>query len=302
MSFKFLPIAALAILAACTPAANTLATAPMIGVLEERPGATADEAPRHVVRAVFHKDASGWQSYDPDCSDEACLAAAAANAPQETAWTISNHGESLGEVTARSPSAWTLYADVGQQELNEGSTAPTLGERSNEFAPDASTPLQRPLVATSPAAFADPQAWAAAPTLAADVQQIVRTAFRVQFPGVVNCASAAAAPQPRAYADADIEISQTFVSSAGWRLATARLTGYGCDGPLEGAYAEQTYAISPANEARLLGEGYRFLDAGDYDADGQSEVIFVINQYNTGGYALYANDFTQNAVFDFSYH
>lgn len=300
MSLKFLPIAALAIAAACAPASNTTTTSPTIGVLEERAGATTDEAPRHVVRALFRKVATGWESYDPNCSDEACLTTSTASFPRETTWTISNNGQSLGEVTATIPTAWTLYADVGQQELATDAQPPTLGERSNDFA-DAAIPLHRPLVATSPGVFADPQAWASAPATA-DAQLALRQGFVAQFTGVTNCANATTPPQPRAYTEADIEISRTFASSAGWRIATARLLGYACDGPLEGAYAEQTFAISPTNDVRLLGEGYRFLDAGDFDNDGQSEVIFVINQYNVGGYAIFANDFGQHAVFDFSYH
>lgn len=301
MSLRFLPVAALAIVAACTPAANPVTTSPIVGVLEERAGATTDEAPRHVVRALFHKGATGWESYDPNCSDEACLTTSTARFPAETAWTISNQGQSLGEVTAATPSAWALYADAGQQELAADAHPPTLGERSNDFAPDAGVPLHRPLVATSPGAFADPQAWASAPATA-EAQLALRQGFVAQFTGVTNCADATTPPQPRSYTEADIEISRTFASSTGWRIATARLLGYACDGPLEGAYAEQTFAISPANDVRLLGEGYRFLDAGDFDNDGQAEVIFVINQYNTGGYALFANDFGQNAVFDFNYH
>jgi hypothetical protein len=300
MSFRFLAIAAFALLAACAPASNTATNGPMIGVLEERPGATTTEAARFVVRAMFHKDATGWQSLDPNCNDEACLDTATARAPQQTTWTISRNGEALGEVSARTPATWTLYADVGQQELADGATAPTSGDRSNDFV-DAATPLHRPLVATSPAAFADPQSWAGAPA-AAEAQHAVRQRFRTQFSEVTNCADASAAPQPRSYTDADIEIIDTYASSAGWRVVTARLRGYACDGPLEGAYANQTYAISPANEARFLDEGLRFLDAGDYDGDGQSEVIFVVTQYNVGGYALYADEFAHAAVFDFSYH
>ncbi|MBL8546908.1 MAG: hypothetical protein JNL81_10615 [Hyphomonadaceae bacterium] len=288
-------------LTACAPPPVTTATAPTIGILEERPGATADEAPRHVVRALFHKGASGWLSYDPDCSDEACLRASAADFPQATLWTISSHGQAFGEVSARTPRAWALYADVGQQELAADANPPTIGQRSNEYAPDASVPLHRPLIATSPAAYADPHGWNTSPATP-EAQHAVRRAFAAQFANVTNCANAETAPQPRAYADADIELSQSYLGGTGWRVMTARLTDYTCDGPLEGAYAEQAYAVSPSNEARLLGEGYRFLDAGDYDNDGQSEIIFAISQYNTGGYALFTADFAHNAVFDVSYH
>lgn len=44
------------------------------------------------------------------------------------------------------------------------------------------------------------------------------------------------------------------------------------------------------------------VDAGDYDNDGKSEVVFSIAGDNLGGYVLFYDDFTKHATFEFSYH
>ena len=44
------------------------------------------------------------------------------------------------------------------------------------------------------------------------------------------------------------------------------------------------------------------VDAGDYDHDGKSEVLFTIEDYNRGGYRLLYDDFQKQALFEFSYH
>ena len=44
------------------------------------------------------------------------------------------------------------------------------------------------------------------------------------------------------------------------------------------------------------------VDAGDYDGDGKSELVFAINDYNRCGYRLFYEDFGPRAVFVFRYH
>jgi hypothetical protein len=303
MRSRLLRLAAFALLAACAPAAPPAAGASsaMIGVLEDRPGATTAEPQRFIVRAAFHRAADRWLAYDLLCGDEVCLAAATARLPQQTTWTVSLNGNRLGDVVAHTPPIWTRYGDVGAQDVSADTPAPASGARSTEFAEDGATPVHRPLVASAPASFADPQSWAAAPA-PAETLQALRRSFRAQFSDVANCAAPTAPPTARAYRDSDIDVSQTYASAPGWQIATLHLTGYSCDGPIEGAYADQVYAVSPNGEVRHLGEGLRYLDAGDYDNDGRSELIFAINRYNQGGYALFANDFAQTAEAAFSYH
>ena len=45
------------------------------------------------------------------------------------------------------------------------------------------------------------------------------------------------------------------------------------------------------------------LDAGDYDDDGQSEVLFFLSQgENTDGFVLYDASFREPVEFTWSYH
>lgn len=56
----------------------------------------------------------------------------------------------------------------------------------------------------------------------------------------------------------------------------------------EGFPAEWFYARGA--QAIHVGSSMKLLDAGDYDGDGRSEVLFWIERYNNDGYALYWND------------
>jgi hypothetical protein len=44
------------------------------------------------------------------------------------------------------------------------------------------------------------------------------------------------------------------------------------------------------------------VDAGDYGNDGNSELLFSINDENRGGYELFYDDFRQHVTFEFGYH
>jgi hypothetical protein len=307
-----LPVAL--VIAACTPPAPTEAPAPppaieakamplTIGVLEERPGGTTSEAARFIVRAVFQKDGDVWKSLEPACNDQSCLASSPASFPASVDWTVVHHGGTRGSVRATTPAAWQLYADVGSQELDAGVAAPTIGERTREFAGNHDVPLYRPLLAASAPVAADPDAWKAA-AVPAKSTAAIRVAFRGLFANVVNCATDGGTDaKALSYQDGDIAISKGAAAVNGWSVATAQLTGYRCDGPWDDtAFAPQTFAVSPEGDARYLGEGLQFVDAGDFDGDGKSEVVFAITTGNTGGYDLRYNDFARQAVFAFNYH
>lgn len=291
MNRFFLTPAALA-LAACSPVAPVVtdpapvtaatpapapAPLPLLGVLEDRPGATTTEQARFAVRMLFQKEGAAWKSLAPACSDKACLGAAPAKLPPNAAWNIVHAGQPKGSVHVVTPAAWQLYADVGMQDLTNPSVVQTVGERTQEFAADGGTPVYRPLVAVTVTAVADPDAWAAG-KLAPQALTAVQGAFRKQFVEVVNCPKAGSMEaRPESYKDSDIATSGVSVSSKGWTVLTANLQGYRCDGPFEEtAYAPQTFAVSANGATKYLGESLKLVDTGDFDGDGQSELLFAI--------------------------
>ncbi len=300
---------------ACTPPAPAVdAQAPaaksvaetlglMVGALEEHPSATDGQPSEFKVRVLFANDGSGWKSLDLGCSDMPCLQQAPSKYPTEVNWTIAQAGAAKGNVTGIVEVEWPLYADIGTQYVSEETPAPKVGEPTLDFAGDDGKPVQRPLVAVSQPNFADPDGWAPA-DLAPEALAAARAEFRARFVDVQNCASPEEnTPKPVTYTEQDVGMFAGWTSSKGWSLISAILDGYRCDGPMGGtAYAAQTFAISPDGVAVHLGEGLQLLDAGDYDKDGKSELVFHVSRYNEGGYELRHNDFAGHALFVFSYH
>jgi hypothetical protein len=99
-------------------------------------------------------------------------------------------------------------------------------------------------------------------------------------------------------------VTKAYSSKNGWSLIELNLTDYACDGPQDdgGAFNGQWYAIDPTANLRFLGTNMWFLDAGDYDDSGRSQLLFAIDGYNQGGYRLFYRNFTKSAEFSFNYH
>jgi hypothetical protein len=179
---------------------------------------------------------------------------------------------------------------------------PTVGKRSREYGGFADAAVYRPLVAVSEANFKDPEAWKPS-QLAPDLVTLVRAQFRKRFPAVSNCTNRAdAAEKPWPYRDENIRVLKTYSSNRRWSVAQLRLGEYRCDGPPSDPFLDYWFAISPANEVTLLDSGMWLVDAGDYDNDGRSELVFSISRYNNGGYELFYDDFKKHVTFEFSYH
>lgn len=301
-------------IAACTPApAATTETPPPavdatplqipgIAVIENQPGALADQPARFVVRMLFQNTGAAWTSLNPDCRDEACLASSAATWPPAATWTVVNAGAVVGKVDATTPKAWTRYADVGTQDVAATANVPKVGAPMRGWV-DSDLELQRPLVAISRPTISDPEGWKEGP-LAPAALATLQGAFAAQFDEVTNCANDGGTdPKPTKYGPADIAVASAHVSTAGWVVATAQLTDYRCDGPWEDtAFAPQTFAISPELKVQYIGESLKLVDAGDFDGNGMSELLFAIQRGNTEGYDLRFDNFAGQATFAYNHH
>jgi hypothetical protein len=278
----------------------------VLGVLEDIPGKYQGQSNSRHVRVVFEKNGENWQSFRSNCPDQACLKSLPSDYPSEVTWTIAFDGKNLGELTAHTPKAYDAYMDVGLQDIASAGPIPTVGQRATEYGGFLFAPAYRPLVANSQPYFMDPDAWKPA-HLPADVVASLRQQFRKQFPKVTNCANPEEnIARPWRYLDQDIEIHKTYSSNKKWILAPMSLRGYRCDGPQEGhlqdAFGGQWFVIDPEGHITFLGQNMWLVDAGDYDNDGKSEVVFAIDGYNKGGYELFYDNFKKHVEFEFSYH
>lgn len=262
-------------------ALNASASEPAIilGVLEEIPGSYVGDPPHRAIRVAFQKQGREWQP--------------ASEYPPSVTWTIAFSGRNLSQLAA-SNSTDDLQSITSKEPI------PTIGKRSEQFAGFLGTPVLRPLIAISQPTFKDPDAWKPHPP--PELTAPLRLAFRKKFPNVSNCATSNDDPKPWPYRDTDIKLTKAYASNKGWSAVQVRLTGNRCEGPEDDPFYDQWFAVTPRGEIIFLGQGMWLVDAGDYDNDGKSELVFAINRYNQGGYEIFYDDFQGHAVLHFSYH
>jgi hypothetical protein len=274
----------------------------VLGVLEDVPGSYAGEPNSRRVRVLFQKDGDRWEAFPSECPDEACLKSVSSKYPGEITWTIAFDGRDLGRVTGRTPKEFDLYSHIGLQDVISAGPIPTAGKRSAQFGGFSDAAVYRPLVAVSEPNFKDPELWKPSQPPAA-VISLVRHQFRKRFPAVFNCAGrATGGERPWPYKDENIRVLKTYSSNRHWTLIQVRLGEYRCDGPPGDPFLDYWFAVSPGNDIALLDGGMWLVDAGDYDNDGKSELLFSIARYDTGGYELFYDDFKKHATFRFAYH
>lgn len=253
-----------------------------LGVLEEIPGRYLGEPAHRAVRVVFQKLGPEWQPFSSDH-------------PLPVAWTIAFSGRNLGQLTVANSTG-------GLQNVTSQQPVPTIGKRSAEFSGFLGTLVLRPLIANSQPYFKDPDYWR--PSHASpEVTASARRAFRKKFPTVTNCLSRDLETLKLwQYRDADIKLNKAYSSSSNWSVVEVLLTGNHCLEIPDDWFTGQWFAVAPNGETIFLSAGMRLVDAGDYDNDGKSELVFAIERYNQGGYELFYDDFKGHAVFEFSYH
>ena len=274
----------------------------ILGVVEDLPGNYADAPRQRSVRVVFKKAGSDWQQYPSDCPDQPCLKNVMAEYPAEVTWTLALDGKQLGQISSRNPAKLEFYSSAGQQEITSGGPLPTVGKRSKEFGTFLTDEAYRPLVAVSRPYFKDPDGWKAG-HLSAPQLALVHQQFRKQFPKLCRLdEKGESGVRPYAYRDQDVKPGKVYGSRNGWFIAELHVNAYDCDDERGYPLDNQWFAIGPQRSARYLDEGMWLVDAGDYDNDGKSELLFCIDQYNRGGYKLFYDDFNKRAVFQFHYH
>jgi len=259
----------------------------MLGILEQIPGRSVGEPSFRTVRVVFQKKGREWQPFPSACSDQACLKTITSEYPPIVIWTLAFSGKSVGQVTAVTPKDFEFYSAIGLQKITSNEPVPAIAKN---------------LVADSRPYYKDSDSWKPSHP-SSEVAASLRLAFRKKFPIVSNCASRDDEnPKSWQYRDADIKLKKAYSSVHNWSVVQVLLAGNRCDTPPDDPFIDQWFAIMPDGQTSYLGDGMQLVDAGDYDNDGKSELVFAIDRSNEGGYELYYDDFKGHAVFQFSYH
>ncbi len=276
----------------------------VLGVLEDLPGHYSGEPNFRAIRVLFQKVGEGWRVFPTEAKDQQSLKSLTKSYPGEINWTIAFDGKDLGHLTSRVPDDFAWYSEVGLEKITSPGQVPTVGKQSVKYSGWSDVPVYRPLVAVSNPNFRDPQGWEPAHLSPQQVAKI-RTSFRNKFPKVSNCKNPDEnVARPWKYQDDDIQVNTAYASEDHWLLVELSLQNYACDGPVEdgGPFVPQWYVVEPTGMVSFLNSNMWLVDAGDYDGDGKSEVLFAISGYDEGGYRLFYSDFGRSAEFLFGYH
>ena len=249
-----------------------------------------------MIRVLFRFDGDKWAAFPNDCPDQDCLRKIVSQYPSPARWFVGFNGHELTSLTSHSPADFEWYANVGLQELDQQSQAPKIGAKSESFGGFTGEAVYRPLVANSRPFFTDPDGWkrASAPQ---GIQNEFRAAFRHKSPKLCGDTEDGETPAaPIEYKDSQVQITKAYKSLRGTWIAEIHLND-----PKACEY-DRWFVVAPDGSATYLDEGVWFVDAGDFNHDGKSEILFSISRYDRGGYELFYDQFTKNVKFEFSFH
>jgi hypothetical protein len=214
-------------------------------------------------------------------------------------------GRSLGALVSvdpgfSSPHAWTYSRDHLETVIS-GRRVPRVGNSARAFSGWCDPPSVRPLVVVSDTNFRDPQRWR---RFAPD-DSYRHTLFRrlqVVVNRVIKCSSPEDTGTVWHHGPSDLTYSKSYVDTLGNRLIALGLNPQSshCDGPPGPQWSPHWFVIGA--DTSYLGAEMELVDAGDYDADGQSEVLFWHSGYSEDGYSLFFQQFRKRTDFFWTYH
>ena len=210
-------------------------------------------------------------------------------------WTVALEGRTLGNI--RSEFKGMIGMPPGRHTIASSFQIPKIGRPSNEFTVWSSIgPAYRPLILVSKPNYEDPEKWKGFTPTREQVLSLVPH-FREQ----VRVAHACEKTNPKIHPPKAFNYPTEWVtfikayrsvhgnSIFGFRLDPANNH---CADPKDSNWSPHWFYLHKG-QPKFIGNEMRPLDAGDYDRDGRSEFIFQVSRYNTYGYVLFYDDFSQ---------
>jgi hypothetical protein len=276
----------------------------VLGVLEDHPGLRAGDANFRTVRVVFKYQDGEWQAFPFQWKNKTELEALQSTYPQEMDWIIGFDGKDLGTIRTRRSSEFATLDSIGYQKIISKGSIPTIGKRLEAYSGFLAGPVYRPLVAISKLNYKDPNLWKRS-LPSSKVINSARQLFKNRNPSANNCRNRYEdILKPWKYGDEDIKVIKSYNSKDDLVVISLQLTEWACDGPIEdgGPFSTQWYLIDPSGSSQFLGSDMWMVDAGDYDDDGTSELLFSVGGYDRGGYRLFFKNLSKSIEYLFSYH
>jgi len=278
----------------------------LIGVLDDareemvnwKPGVAGDR----LIRPAFEKTKTGWRKVNP------------ASIPAQINWIVAFDGRSLGPVASKAipigskpKEGSSRYLTSVQAIVTPAADTPSVGAPSEKYSPLAAGPTKgrRPLVVVSKPYTSDPDGWKRLSQPPDAVADLLRKAFRNEFPHAYRCKEEEIVQHNWKFPDSSLSFPTTYASNKGSFLVESSLNAGDCgyvDDPNDPG-SSPWFFVTADSSARRIGSFMSLLDAGDYDNDGKSEVIFILEQpEDTEGFVLFDADLHKDASLLWTYH
>jgi len=285
----------------------------IIGVLEYYHPKSAEEPPNIIsnknptykrqVRVLFKKVANRWEAFEHNVQNTKELSESIRLYPEYVNWFVAFDGKTLSQFKSFRPQDVTSYSDIGLHVPDQNANLPVIGKLSREFSGWETEPALRPLVLVSENHTSDPDHWKPVRSLDSRITRLCFSEFRKIRP-TVNVSTDEEHEIMKTYKDNVILVNKSYASSNGEYIVAISIdpSFQHVNGMAKEEWPSDWFYVDKEKIAHALGSGMRLVDAGDYDNDGTSEVVFWESDYNKGGYILFYNHFTVKEEFSWNYH
>jgi hypothetical protein len=260
---------------------------------------------KQYIRVAFHKQGAVWTAFPNNFKSIESLQDAMSKYPEEMEWIVSQRGKRSGTIISFQPSLISALSEAGLHMMKMGEDIPSSGDLTEEFSGNAGKPCARPLVCSSQSMIADPDGWKRVRSTAGLVRAC-QPAFKVAVKDLYVVSDSGKKAKLK-YKEGMAVVHECWAAKDGTIYLSLKISGNmdklsGYQVPAGAPEWEpQGFMINPKGKATWLGSGLRFVDAGDYDKDGRSEVIFFYTRGNSDGYAMYHSGFSKAVSFSWSY-
>jgi hypothetical protein len=261
-----------------------------------------DVIERRVIMLAFEKRADEWQTVTHFWL-------------KRVKWTVAFDGKNLGQVESEASSVEADQINSNsslakQVIVTPGGKIPTVGKPSQRFIGVSSlfglTTVRRPLVVISKPYYRDPDGWKRT-QLREEVIRLVHEAFRKEYPHVDRCKDEEIAEHEWKFPDSALSVPAAYASNKNSFLVAVKLDAGNCgwggrpDDPTD-SFVQQWFFVATDRSVRRIGGFEVLLDAGDYDNDGRSELIFFsMRSENSDAYDLLYDNFRKKVDLEIGY-
>ncbi len=229
-----------------------------------------------------------------------------------TKWIIAFDGKKIGEIKISDPDPKKKFINPWYHnrdkvfEIPSNQKTPLIQNEAKLFRGWCDVPQYRPLVLVSKPNFADPEGWKSfVPDDEFKKRLYLPLRLTIGRFGALRCPAGPNVnkTEPFDFQPSDLVFYRSYRSSAGKMLIALGLNKakHGCDGVISPEWRDNWFLVDNEN-IDFLGREMTLVDAGDYDADGRSELLFWHSGYNKDGYLLIYDSLRKKVEYLWGYH